>query len=48
MVYLDITTEQENKALATLEDEGKWDISKKWKADMTSLAAFCGVSALKL
>ena len=48
MVYLDITTEQEAKALATLEDEGKSDISKKWKADMTSLATFCGVSALKL
>ena len=48
MVYLDITTEQEAKALATLEDEGKRDISKKWKADKTNLAAFCGVSTLKL
>lgn len=48
MVYLDITTEQEDKALATLEDEGKGDIPKKWKADMNSLAAFCGVSTIKL
>ena len=47
MAYLDITTEQEAKALATLEDEGNRDISKKWKADMTSLAAFCGVHAIK-
>ena len=47
MAYLDITTEQEAKALATLEDEGKRDVSKKWKADVNSLAAFCGVQAIK-
>jgi site-specific recombinase XerD len=43
MEYLDITTEQEAKALATLEDEDKKNVSKKWKADMNSLAAFCGI-----
>ncbi|MFO7904617.1 MAG: hypothetical protein R6U98_18280, partial [Pirellulaceae bacterium] len=33
MVYLDITTEQEAKALATLEDENDKRVSKKWKND---------------
>jgi site-specific recombinase XerD len=47
MAYLDITTEQEAKALATLEDEGKRNVSKKWKADMHCLATFCGVQAIK-
>jgi site-specific recombinase XerD len=47
MAYLDITTEQEAKALATLEDEDKKDISKKWKSDMSSLSAFCGLNGLK-
>jgi site-specific recombinase XerD len=48
MAYLDITTEQEAKALATLEDEDKKNISKKWKSDMSSLAAFCGVQEIKI
>lgn len=47
MVYLDITTEQEAKALATLEDEDKKNIPKKWKSDMNSLAAYCGLTAIK-
>jgi integrase len=47
MAYLDITTEQEAKALATLEDEDKKDISKKWKSDMSSLSAFCGLNGSK-
>lgn len=47
MVYLDITTEQEAKALATLEDENSRKISKKWKAGMDSLADFCGVHRMK-
>jgi site-specific recombinase XerD len=47
MAYLDVTTEQEAKALATLEDEGNRDVSKKWKVDMTGLAAFCGLPAIK-
>ena len=47
MAYLDITTEQEAKALATLEDENSKNISKKWKAGMDSLADFCGVHKMK-
>jgi len=47
MAYLDITTEQEARALATLEDEGKKNVSKKWKSDMNSLAAFCGIHEIK-
>jgi len=47
MTYLDITTEQEAKALATLEDEDKKNISKKWKSNMSSLAAFCGLNEIK-
>lgn len=47
MGYLDITTEQEAKALATLEDEDKKDIPKKWKSDINSLAAFCGIHEIK-
>jgi len=47
MVYLDITTEQEAKALATLEDENSRKISKKWKTGMDNLADFCGVHKIK-
>jgi site-specific recombinase XerD len=47
MAYLDITTEQEAKALITLEDEDKKDIPKKWKSNMSSLAAFCGLNGTK-
>ena len=47
MVYLDITLEQELKALATLEDEEDRTVSKKWKTGTGSLAAFCGVKSLK-
>lgn len=32
MVYLEITTEQESKALETLEDENQKKILKKWKS----------------
>lgn len=46
MVYLDITTEQESKALATLEDENTKNISKKWKSQSGSLAAFLGVKGV--
>ena len=46
MVYLDITTEQESKALATLEDEGQQNITKKWKVQSNSLAAFLGVKVI--
>jgi len=46
MVYLDITTEQEAKALATLEDENDRRLPKKWKNDKGGLAGFCGVRPL--
>lgn len=47
MVYLDITTEQEVEALATLDDENDKSIPKKWKASGKSLADVCGVRELK-
>lgn len=46
MAYLDITTEQESKALATLEDEDKQHIPKKWKTDSDSLASFLGLNKI--
>ena len=45
MIYLDITTEQENEALATIETEKERSIQKKWHNN-TSLAAFCGVRSM--
>ncbi len=47
MVYMDITLEQELKALATLEDENDKKISKKWKSIKGGLAQFCGVKSIK-
>lgn len=47
MVYLDITLEQELKALATLEDENDKKVSKKWKTIKGGLAGFCGVKVMK-
>ena len=47
MVYLDITTEQEAKALATLEDENEKFAPKKWRSGDGSLSTFCGVRAMK-
>ncbi|WP_217994040.1 tyrosine-type recombinase/integrase [Lentibacillus sp. CBA3610] len=47
MVYLDITIEQELKALATLEDENDKKVSKKWKNTKDGLAEFCGVKSMK-
>lgn len=44
MKYLDISTEDELKALATLEDESDRKISKKWKAQNGSLKSFCKIS----
>lgn len=43
MVYLDITTEDERKALATLEYEKDKNVSKKWKNIDGSLVDFCGI-----
>ena len=47
MVYLDITTEQEAKALATLEDENDKSAPKKWLSADGSLAALCGIRSMK-
>jgi hypothetical protein len=47
MVYLDITTEQEAKALATLEDENDKAASKHWTTSGKSLADVCGLRQLK-
>ena len=44
MQYLDVTTEQESKALATLEDEKERKMPKKWKGKENSLLALCGLS----
>jgi hypothetical protein len=48
MKYLDITTEQETKALATLEDETSKSLPKKWKSPDGGLAGFCGAKQMKL
>jgi len=47
MAYIDITLEQELKALATLEDESDKKVSKKWKNVKGDLASFCGVKPMK-
>jgi site-specific recombinase XerD len=47
MVYLDITTEQEAKALATLEDENDKSLPRKWRNAGGGLSAFCGVRTMK-
>jgi site-specific recombinase XerD len=46
MVYIDITTEQELKALKTLENENDKKVSKKW-GKKGGLAEFCGVKSMK-
>lgn len=44
MVYLDVTTEQESKALETLENESQRKTEKKWKsADNNTLASIMGL-----
>lgn len=47
MVYLDITTEEKAKALATLDDENDKKISPKWENKDGSLVDFCGLRNLK-
>jgi site-specific recombinase XerD len=47
MVYLDITTDQEAAALATLEDERDRSTPKKWKTAAGGLAGLCGLETLK-
>ena len=44
MVYLDITTEEKAKALATLESEKSKNVSKKWKNPDGSLTNYCGLN----
>ncbi len=43
MRYLDVTMEQEDNALATLEDEKEKNLPKKWKGKENSLRALCGL-----
>ena len=43
MKYLDVTTEEKAKALATLETEKERNTPKKWKTDTTSLTSFLGL-----
>lgn len=43
MRYLDITTDDKRKALATLEGEKEKNVTKKWKDSSGSLAGFCGL-----
>ena len=47
MRYLDITTEDKIKALATLEDETQKTIPKKWKNKNGTLTDFCGLKKQK-
>ena len=43
MVYLDITTEQEMAALATLEGEKNQKVSAKWNSKKDTLSDLCGL-----
>ena len=43
MIYLDVTTENERKALATLECEKDANVLAKWKKPDGSLVEFCGI-----
>lgn len=43
MRYLEITTDDKRKALATLEGEEEKNVTKKWKSSNGSLADFCGL-----
>jgi len=47
MVYLDISTEEEAKALATLESESEKQTAKKWKSADGGLAGFCGAKPMQ-
>ena len=47
MTYLDITTEQESKALATLESENEQSVPKKWKMESNSLVTFLGIKNIE-
>lgn len=47
MVYLDITTEKEYEALATLESEKQRNVKPKWNKDKDTLSDICGLRKLK-
>lgn len=47
MIYLDITTEQEVAALATLEDESDRNAVPKLNPDTDSLSSICGLRKLQ-
>jgi hypothetical protein len=47
MEYLDITTEEKRKALATLEDETSSKVDKKWKGKTNSLSSMMGLMDIK-
>ena len=47
MVYLDITTEKEYEALATLESEKQRNVKPKWNKDKDTLSGICGLRKLK-
>ncbi len=47
MKYLDITTQEKVKALATLENEKEQKTGKKWKKSDGSLTDFCGLKRQK-
>lgn len=47
MIYLDITTEQEALALATLEDETAKNAVRKWNPEKDTLSALCGLRKLR-
>jgi site-specific recombinase XerD len=43
MMYLDITSEDQIKAIQTIEDESDTNQVKKWKTDAGTLASICGL-----
>lgn len=47
MVYLDITTEQEMAALATLQSEKNQKVSPKWNSKKDTLSNLCGLRRIK-
>ena len=46
MIYLDVTTEQEAKAMATLESENDKKVPAKWKKGGNSISSMCGLKKL--
>ena len=46
MIYLDITTDQDAKAMATLESESDKKVSAKWRGTGNGITAMCGLEKL--